>query len=86
MHSVTSNVPGPTGPDPHGEAALLLVESLIHFLTDRLIITHAEALHVVQIAVDSQTEISLDRGDTSPVPKAAELLSLIAASLAIDSL
>jgi hypothetical protein len=86
MHSVPPDMPELADPDPHGEAALLLVESLIHFLTDRLILTHAEALHVVQIAADAQVELSLDRGDPLPTTRAGKLLSLIAASLSIDSL
>ena len=78
-------VPVPT-PDPHGAAALSLIESLIHFLVDRAGMAHADAVGVIQIAADAKSEISRDHGDGMVVePQAVSLLNAIAASLAIDA-
>ncbi len=77
--------PGEPSSYPHGEAALLLVESLIHFLIERSVMTCVEAIDVVQIASDAHTEISLDRGEGPGLKATATgLLASIAASLAID--
>jgi hypothetical protein len=70
--------------EPHGAAALSLVESLIHFLVARSAMTPADASEVVQIAFDAQVEMGRDRGDGAVEPAAAVLLSAIAASLAIE--
>lgn len=72
-------------PDPHGQAALLLVESLIHGLLARSGLSVDEAVEIVQIAIDVQHETSHDRGNSPALETACgHLLSAIAASLAID--
>jgi len=76
----------PPSPDCHGEASLLLVESLIHSLVARSGLSLSEAIEIVQVAIDAQIEISQDRGDDpARLERSLALLSAIANSLAIDS-
>jgi hypothetical protein len=42
------------GPDPHGQAALLLVESLIHGLIGRRVLSVQDAVDIVEVALDAQ--------------------------------
>ena len=51
--------------DPHGHAALFLVESLIHSLVDNETINLAEAQNILEIAIDATYEIA---GELSPQP------------------
>jgi hypothetical protein len=82
----SGDMPTPQRPDPHGAAALLLVESLIHSMIHRCTLTHLEALEVVQVAVDAQNEIMHEQADDlKNESDAITLLSAISASLAIDS-
>lgn len=81
---------GPTtvapSPDAHGQAALLLVESLIHGLVDRRALTTADALEIVEVAAEVKIEIGMrgaEPGET--VALSLALLDKIAASLRIDS-
>jgi hypothetical protein len=71
--------------DPHGEAALLLVESLIHGLLRRSQLTLAEAIDIVQVAIDVEAETGHDRGDdpTRASPAALRLTAMLD-SLRID--
>ena len=50
-------------PDAHGQAALMLVESLIHTLVERSAISLGDALDIVEGASDVIGEISVDLGD-----------------------
>jgi hypothetical protein len=69
----------------HGRAALLLVESLIHGLTARSILSVAEAVEIVEIARDAQIAIDEDADAPSPSSqRAASLLSALMESLSID--
>ncbi|RYF20863.1 MAG: hypothetical protein EOO77_07180, partial [Oxalobacteraceae bacterium] len=56
-------VPGFEGPDAHGQAAMLLVESLIHGMIARSVIQVADAIDVVTAAIDVKMEIEADLGD-----------------------
>lgn len=89
MKSADSGKQGPSrpiSPDPHGAAALTLVESLLHFLIERSVLAHADALEVVQIATGVQIEISAERGDDLGVcAEAVRLLCAIGASLETDA-
>ena len=69
-----------SGPiDTHGRAALLLVESLIHALVDKEQLTRAEAIEVIDIAVDVEAELALsEHVPGSPLPRS--LLAPLAAS------
>ena len=71
--------------DAHGRAAVVLVESLIHGLIARSVISVSDAIEIVDGAADARDEISFETGEsllgaTSP----SVLLRSIAASLAPD--
>jgi hypothetical protein len=68
--------------DAHGHAALMLVESLVHTLIERSVISVVDALDVVATAIDATKEIT----DEFPSPPAelersVSLLSAIGQSL-----
>ena len=67
-------------PDPHGEAALVLVESLIHGILARGGLT----LDIAQTAVDVQIELCADRREEPDSAPSVHYLQAIAASLRID--
>ena len=69
------------GPDPHGQVALLLVESLIHGLIGRRILSVQEAVDVVEVALDAQTAMAEVGRSTAPT---TELLETLMGSLEID--
>jgi hypothetical protein len=78
-------VPRLAEPDPYGQSALLLVESLIHGLVARSILTLDEAVDVVTVALDVKDEIAADLGDSQYTKdKSMELLAAIRASLSND--
>jgi hypothetical protein len=88
MSDAANDDPAPPGsaPEPHGEAALLLVESLIHGLLARSSLSLPDALDIVQTAIDVQIEISDHRGgDPIILPTSVRLLSAIAQSLGLDA-
>jgi ATP phosphoribosyltransferase regulatory subunit HisZ len=60
----TQNISSPQ-PDAHGQAALLLTESLLHGLIARSVITVADAIEIVSVATDVKDEIAADLGDSS---------------------
>lgn len=73
------------GPDAHGQAAMLLVESLIHGLIGRYVITVAEAVEVVDIAAEVKADIAGDLGDSpANLRKSLGLLKAISVSLSRD--
>lgn len=88
MSSETSNDNADAGvhrPDAHGQAAMLLVESLIHGLIEREVITVADAVEIVDIAVDVRADTAADNGE-SPADqrKSLGLLQVISVSLSRD--
>ena len=75
----------PDGPDPHGHAALLLVESLIHGLIARGTLSVAEAVEIVDVATDVKVDGSAEIGDASANGGlSVSLLEAIGASLGRD--
>lgn len=73
------------GPDAHGQAALLLVESLIHGLISRKVITAVDAVEVVDIAAEVKADIANDLGDSpANLRLSLNLLNAISASLSRD--
>ena len=75
----------PQMPDPHGQAALLLVESLIHGLLSRSVISLDDAIEIVETADDVQVEVAeAADGHGAPMWRAHALLSGIAESLKLD--
>lgn len=75
------------GPDAHGQAAMLLVESLIHGLIAQSVIRVEDAIDVVTVAMDVKREIAADLGDSKDtMDKSLGLLSAIHGSLSNDIL
>jgi hypothetical protein len=72
-------------PDPHGHAALLLVESLIHGLLERSMISVADAIEIVETADSVQVEVAeAADGRGARMWRSHALLKAIADSLRID--
>ena len=84
------NVPAPidlplSARDAHGAAALLLVESLIHGLCEKSLLTARDAVDIVDRAISVQSERAELAGHEAPVMwRSHALLSSIAASLRHD--
>lgn len=72
-------------PDAHGQAAMLLTESLIHGLIARKVITVAEAVEIVGAAAEVKEEIAEDLGDSpATMQRSLALLGSIQSSLTND--
>ena len=79
--------PDETGsvPDPHGQAALLLVESLIHGLLSRSVLSVTEAVAIVETAVEVNAEIAAEQAASyATKDKSLAMLMAISASLQND--
>jgi hypothetical protein len=71
--------------DPHGHAALLLVESLIHGLCENSTLSVGEAVEITERAVNVQSDqAEAADGAGAPLWRSHALLSCIAASLRIN--
>lgn len=79
---------GPTAarePDAHGQAALFLVESLIHVLIERSVISVASAADAIETAIEVKHDIGLQLGDSpATLAKSLKLLEAISASIQRD--
>jgi hypothetical protein len=72
-------------PDAHGQAAMLLVESLLHGLIARSVIGVADAIEVVAVAAEVKEEIAADLGDSpATMQRSLAILSSIRLSLEND--
>ena len=72
-------------PDAHGQAAMLLSESILHGLIARSVITIPDAIEIVETAEDVRAEIAADLEDTLPTThKSLSLLRAIRLSLSLD--
>lgn len=72
-------------PDPTGQAALLLVESLIHALISRSVITVADAVEIIEVATEVTRDTGPELGDTgATLERSLALLGTIHASLSHD--
>lgn len=72
-------------PDAHGQAAMLLVESLLHGLVARSVISVVDAVEIVGIAAEVKEEIAFEMGDdTATMRKSLDLLESIRVSLTND--
>lgn len=71
--------------EANGQAAILLVESLIHGLISKSVISVAEAVEIIEIAADVTSEIAIkEDGSHATAGKSFTLLSAIAGSLRHD--
>lgn len=69
-------------PDAHGQAAILLVESLIHGLVAKAALSVEEAIEIVSIAGEVKQEYALEMGDApATMKRSLEILNAIHASL-----
>lgn len=72
-------------PDAHGQAAILLVESLIHGLVERSIISTGDAIDIVEAAAEVKVDIATDIGESAgTMQRSLDLLTGISDSLQID--
>ncbi|MFC4594323.1 hypothetical protein [Sphingobium tyrosinilyticum] len=72
-------------PDAYGQAAMLLVESLIHALIARSVISVVDAVEIVGVAAEVKEEIGLELGDgPATMQRSVTLLRAISASLKPD--
>ena len=75
------------GPDAHGQAAMLLVESLIHGLIAHAVISVGDAIEIVGVAAEVKQEVAHDLGDSpATMERSLALLGAIHASLSNDLL
>jgi hypothetical protein len=72
-------------PDAHGQAALLLVESLIHGLVSHNVISAAMAVEIVSVAAEVKVEVASENSERrATMVKSLALLGAMHASLSID--
>jgi hypothetical protein len=76
--------PSLPGPDSHGQAALLLVETLIHGLVARSVLTTPEAVSILQDAFDVQLAAVDEAAPSASTTHTLALLSLLLESLKLD--
>ena len=73
-------------PDAHGQAALLLTESLIHVLIERGVLTNADAVGVVQMAAEVKVDVAEAAGESKArMRESVALLARMANSLGVDA-
>lgn len=72
-------------PDAHGQAALLLAESILHTLVAREVLSTGEAIVTVRVAAEVKADVALDTGESKGrMRQSLALLDAIGASLAVD--
>jgi hypothetical protein len=77
--------PSVTEPDAHGQAALLLTESLIHMLVETRGLTNAQAVDVVHTAAVVKIEVAQAAGESDTrMRESLALLSRMESSFQAD--
>lgn len=72
-------------PDAHGQAALVLAESLIHVLIERKVLTVADSMDVLETAMEVQSDVAIAADGHGPrMWLSHALLSSMATSLKYD--
>lgn len=77
----------PVGPEPdaHGQAAILLAESILHALVERAILSNAEAIDIVRTAAEVKQEVATAAHESDGrMKQSLQLLHRIADSFAAD--
>ena len=75
----------PPQSDGSGHAAILLVESLLHSLIARSVITVKDAIEIVEVAAETEDDIAADQGDLPKNSRTPQtILTSISASLRFD--
>lgn len=73
-------------PDAHGQAALLLAESILHALVETKTLTIDAALSVIQTTCEVKVEVAEQAGESNGrMQESLVLLRAIAASFAVDA-
>jgi hypothetical protein len=76
----------PQEPDAHGQAAMLLVESLIHGLVERSVISVTDAIGIVEAAAEVKVEVAAELGDSpETMRRSIDMLAAIGESLRLDA-
>ncbi len=72
-------------PDAHGQAAMLLTESLIFGLIERSVISVADAVDIVEAAAEVKVDIAADIGESpETLDRSLDLMTAISDSLKLD--
>ena len=72
-------------PDAHGQAALLLAESLIHALVENSTLTNVEAVELIRIAAEVKVEVATAAHESDGrMQESLALLSKMASSFETD--
>jgi hypothetical protein len=72
-------------PDAHGQAALLLTESLIHALVENSTLTNVEAVALIRIAAEVKVEVATAAHESDGrMQESLALLSKMASSFETD--
>jgi hypothetical protein len=80
-----SRLPAILEPDAHGQAALLLTESLIHTLVENSTLTNVEAVELIRIAAEVKVEVATAAHESdSRMQESLALLSKMASSFETD--
>lgn len=75
----------PIEPDAHGQAALMLAESMLHALVDTSTITIQQAVAIVRVAQEVKAEVATLAGESrGRMVESLHLLGRIATSLESD--
>ena len=73
-------------PDAHGQAALMLIESLLHGLIEKEVMSSDEVLIVLETACEIKVEIATAEGESRKrIEESLELLHRIRTSLSSDN-
>ena len=72
------------GVDAHGQTAMLLVESLIHGLIERKVLSVADAVEIVETAREVQIDGSVESDPRETTLRSITLLQAITSSLRGD--
>ncbi|UZK70198.1 hypothetical protein OKW76_03855 [Sphingomonas sp. S1-29] len=73
-------------PDAHGQAALLLVESMLHALVEARVFTLGTALEVIQTTCEVKMEVAQLAGESKArMLESLDLLNAIYVSFAADA-
>ncbi len=81
----TGQQPPQLEPDAHGQAALMLSESILHALVETSVITVEQAVSIVQTAQEVKAEVAKVAGESRQrMEESLHLLSRIGISLETD--
>lgn len=73
-------------PDAHGQAALLLAESILHALVETGSLSVKDALSVIETTCDVKVEVAQEAGESrGRMDESLALLQAISATFAVDA-